>query len=97
MFWKSGQVAICLLSVEGLGKQFSIDWTHHTTWTFARLQHHPPVSHTTQTQNMSTTQQRPYYHEDVDFTALAAEDEDFAVVLRQNDGRIDWQDPSAIQ
>jgi hypothetical protein len=46
---------------------------------------------------MSTTQQRPYYHEDVDFTALAAEDEDFAVVLRQNDGRIDWQDPSAIQ
>jgi hypothetical protein len=46
---------------------------------------------------MSTIQQHPYYHEDIDFTALAAEDEDFAVVLRQNDGRIDWQDPSAIQ
>jgi len=46
---------------------------------------------------MSSTQQRPYYHEDIDFTALAAEDEDFAALLRQNDGRIDWQDPSAIQ
>ena len=50
---------------------------------------------------MSKTQQppsqRPYYHEDIDFTALAAEDEDFAALIRQNDGRIDWQDPSAIQ
>lgn len=46
---------------------------------------------------MSKTQQHPYYHEDIDFTALAAEDEDFAALLRQNDGRIDWQDPSAIQ
>ena len=50
---------------------------------------------------MSATQQppsqRPYYHEDIDFTALATEDEDFAALLRQNDGRIDWQDPSAIQ
>jgi hypothetical protein len=51
--------------------------------------------------NMSKTQQppaqRPYYHEDIDFTALAAEDADFAALLRQNDGRIDWQDPTAIQ
>ena len=50
---------------------------------------------------MSKTQQppyqRPYYHEDIDFTALATEDEDFAALIRQNDGRIDWQDPSAIQ
>jgi len=49
---------------------------------------------------MSTTQQspqRPYYHEDIDFTALAAVDEDFAALLQKNDGRIDWQDPSAIQ
>ena len=41
--------------------------------------------------------QRPYYHEDIDFAALGLQDEDFAALLRSNDGRIDWQDPSAIQ
>jgi len=49
---------------------------------------------------MSTTtsqQQRSYYHEDIDFPALALKDEDFAALLRSNDGRIDWQDPSAVQ
>jgi hypothetical protein len=40
--------------------------------------------------NMVTTTnppQKSYYHEDIDFAAL----------LRSNDGRIDWQDPLAIQ
>jgi 23S rRNA (adenine1618-N6)-methyltransferase len=50
---------------------------------------------------MSTTVkplvQRPYYHENVNFEALALQDEDFATLLRSNDGRIDWQDPLAIQ
>jgi hypothetical protein len=46
---------------------------------------------------MSKTQQHPYYHEDIDFPTLAAQDENFAALLGQNDGRIDWQDPSAIQ
>ena len=49
---------------------------------------------------MSTTtnlSQRPYYHEDIDFAALGLQDEEFAALLRSNDGRIDWQDPSAIQ
>ena len=41
--------------------------------------------------------QRPYYHEDIDFAALGLQDEEFAALLRSNDGRIDWQDPSAIQ
>jgi len=49
---------------------------------------------------MSTTpnpSQRPYYHEDIDFAALGLQDEEFAALLRSNDGRIDWQDPMAIQ
>lgn len=49
---------------------------------------------------MSTTtnsSQRPYYHDDIDFAALGLQDEEFAALLRSNDGRIDWQDPSAIQ
>lgn len=49
---------------------------------------------------MSTTTgttQRPYYHEDVDFAALGLQDGDFATLLRSNDGRIDWQDPLAVQ
>jgi len=49
---------------------------------------------------MSTTDyrpQRPYYHEDIDFAALGLQDEEFAALLRINDGRIDWQDPSAVQ
>ncbi|KAL1585896.1 hypothetical protein WHR41_04934, partial [Cladosporium halotolerans] len=40
---------------------------------------------------------RPYYKEDIDFKALAAQDEDFAALLASNDGRIDWQDPLALQ
>jgi hypothetical protein len=49
---------------------------------------------------MSTTAsstQRPYYHEDIDFAALGLQDEEFAALLRINDGRIDWQDPLAVQ
>ena len=49
---------------------------------------------------MSTTTsfaQRPYYHEDIDFAALGLQDEKFAALLRINDGRIDWQDPLAVQ
>jgi hypothetical protein len=49
---------------------------------------------------MATTNdsaQRPYYHEDIDFAALGLQDEEFAALLSSNDGRIDWQDPSAIQ
>jgi hypothetical protein len=45
----------------------------------------------------SISPQKPYYHEDVDFAALGLQDEGFAALLRQNDGRIDWQDPLAIQ
>lgn len=41
--------------------------------------------------------QRPYYNEDIDFTALATQDEAFSVLLDSNGGRIDWQDPSAVQ
>lgn len=44
-----------------------------------------------------TSPQKPYYHEDIDFAALALQDEEFAALLRSNDGRIDWQDPLAIQ
>lgn len=40
---------------------------------------------------------RPYYKEDIDFKALAAQDEDFAALLASNDGRVDWQDPLALQ
>jgi hypothetical protein len=49
---------------------------------------------------MSTTtgsNQQPYYHEDIDFAALGLQDEEFAALLRINDGRIDWQDPLAVQ
>jgi hypothetical protein len=45
----------------------------------------------------SIPSQKPYYHEDIDFAALGLQDEAFAALLRQNDGRIDWQDPLAIQ
>jgi hypothetical protein len=45
----------------------------------------------------TSANQRPYYHEDVDFAALGLQDEDFAALLRSNDGRIDWQDPLAVQ
>jgi len=45
----------------------------------------------------SNYSQRPYYHEDIDFAALGLQDEEFAALLRVNDGRIDWQDPSAVQ
>jgi hypothetical protein len=50
--------------------------------------------------NMVTTTnppQKSYYHEDIDFAALGLQDEDFAALLHSNDGRIDWQDPLAIQ
>ncbi|KAM0724262.1 hypothetical protein Q7P37_000144 [Cladosporium fusiforme] len=43
------------------------------------------------------TPQRPYYSEDIDFTALATKDGAFAALLDSNGGRIDWQDPSAVQ
>jgi hypothetical protein len=45
----------------------------------------------------SSPLRKPYYHEDIDFAALGLQDEEFAALLRQNDGRIDWQDPLAIQ
>ena len=45
----------------------------------------------------SETKRPPYYHEDVDFAALALQDEEFAALLRSNNGRIDWQDPLAVQ
>ena len=46
---------------------------------------------------ITDSSQRPYYHEDIDFAALGLQDEEFAALLRINDGRIDWQDPLAIQ
>jgi len=46
---------------------------------------------------MNDSVQRFYYHEDIDFAALGLQDEEFAALLTSNDGRIDWQDPSAIQ
>lgn len=49
---------------------------------------------------MSTTSspnQRPYYNEDIDFTALATQDAEFSKLLDSNGGRIDWQDPLAVQ
>jgi hypothetical protein len=45
----------------------------------------------------TSSSQRPYYHEDIDFAALGLQDEDFAALLRMNDSRIDWQDPLAVQ
>ena len=54
----------------------------------------------TTTSTMTTTtsdSQKSYYHEDIDFAALGLQDEDFAALLRSNDGRIDWQDPLAVQ
>lgn len=46
---------------------------------------------------MTDSSQKPYYHEDIDFAALGLQDEEFAALLRSNDGRIDWQDPAAVQ
>ena len=45
----------------------------------------------------SISAQHPYYNEDIDFAALADQDADFAVILKTNNGRIDWQDPKALQ
>lgn len=41
--------------------------------------------------------QKPYYNEDIDFTALATKDEAFSALLDSNGGRIDWQDPASVQ
>lgn len=45
----------------------------------------------------TTSTQRGYYNEDIDFAALAKKDADFATILGANNGRIDWQDPQAVQ
>lgn len=45
----------------------------------------------------TTNTQRTYYNEDIDFAALAKQDADFAAILDANKGRVDWQDPKAVQ
>ena len=43
------------------------------------------------------TRQRTYYSEDIDFAALARDDDDFAAVYNATGGHLDWQDPKTLQ